>query len=67
MSSGSTCLSLFKTPVVLEHLFAILFTWFFFRVGLASRVNPRKFNLSSCSKFMVLILRVRVCVSFLGT
>ena len=25
MSSGSTRLNLFKTPVVLEHLFAILF------------------------------------------
>ena len=25
MSSGSTCFSLFKTAVVLQHLFAILF------------------------------------------
>ena len=45
-NSGSTCFSLFKTPVVLEHLFAILFTCFF-HVRLASRVNPRKFYSSN--------------------
>ena len=66
MSSGSTCFSLFKTPVVFEHLFAILFTCFF-HVRLASRVNPRKLNSSTCSIFVLSILRVRVCVSFLGT
>ena len=54
MSSGSTCFSLFKTPVVLEHLFAILFTCFY-HVRLASRVNPRKFNSSTCSIFMLSI------------
>ena len=66
MSSGSIYFSLFKTPVVLEHLFAILFTCFF-HVRLASRVKPRKLNSSTCSIFVLSMLRVRVCVSFLGT
>ena len=66
MSSGSTCFSLFKTPVVLEHLFAIRFTCFF-HVRFVSRVNHRKCNASTCSIFTLSILRLRVCVSFLGT
>ena len=65
MSSGSTCFSLFKTPVILEHLLANLFMCFF-HVTLASRVNPRQFYSSTFSIFMLSILRVRVCVSFLG-
>ena len=66
MSSGSTYLNLFKTPVILEHLFAILFTCFF-QVRFVYRVNPRKCNSSTCSMFILSILRVRVCISFLGT
>ena len=66
MSSGSTRFSLFKTPVALEHLFAILFTYFF-HVRFVPRVNHRILNSSTCSIFILSILRVRVCISFLGT
>ena len=60
-----TCFSLFKTSVVLEHLFAILFT-FLYHVRFVSRVNPRQLNAFTLSIFTLSILRLRVCVSFQG-
>ena len=55
MFCGRICLSLFRIPIICEHLLVIL-SECFFQFKFESRVNPRNLNCSTFSIFVLFIL-----------
>ena len=54
---GNICLSLFNTPIVLEHLFEVISECFLL-FKFVSRVRPRKLNSLTFVMFVLLIWSV---------